>query len=73
MNISEIFSTEEIIKINNIGIKLENKNYTPTEYRLIESEIESYIMGYSTKNGEISRLSNEFQNILTKLINLQKS
>lgn len=73
MNVSEIFSNEEIIKINNIGIKFENKNYTPTEFRLIESQIENYIMGNSTKNGEISRLSNEFQNILTKLINLQKS
>ena len=72
MKPSEIFSKNEINKIEKIGILLKDKEYEPPEYRLIESKIEDYIMSASTKNGEISELSNEFSSILTTLINVQK-
>lgn len=71
MVLKEVYNTTEIQKLESIGIKIGNKDYNQSECRLIESQIEEYIMNKSTKSGEISKLSNEFHNILNKLIKFQ--
>lgn len=71
MILKEVYSTDEIKKLEDIGIIIGNKDYNQSECRLIENQIEEYIMNKSTKSGEISKLSNEFHNILNKLIKFQ--
>lgn len=71
MVLKEVYNTTEIQRLEDIGIRIENKDYNKSECRLIENQIEEYIINKSTKGGEISKLSNEFHNILNKLIKFQ--
>lgn len=68
MNLLNKCTTNEIKLLENIGINLENKEYTKEELRIYESQIEDFIMSHSTKNGDISRLSNQYNSILNTLI-----
>lgn len=62
LNITEINSKDmgdyEIKLLENIGINIEDKEYTNEELRRYENQIEDFIMNHSTKNGDISKLSN---------------
>lgn len=68
MNLLNKCTTNEIKLLENIGINLENKEYTKEELRIYENRIEDFIMSHSTKNGDISRLSNQYNSILNTLI-----
>lgn len=68
MNLLNKYTTNEIKLLENIGINIENKEYTKEELRIYESQIEDFIMSHSTKNGDISRLSNQYNSILNTLI-----
>ena len=69
MNLLDRCTTKEIELLNDIGLKVENKEYTKEELRMYESEIEDFIMSHSTKNGDISRLVNRYNSILNTIIN----
>ena len=63
MNLLNECTKNEIELIKKAGIKVENKDYTPEELKRCETEITEYIMSHSSKNGDISKLSNEYSGI----------
>ena len=69
MNLLDRSTAKEIELLNDIGLKVENKEYTKEELRMYESEIEDFIMSHSTKNGDISRFVNRYNSILNTIIN----
>lgn len=68
MNLLSKCTTNEIKLLENIGINIEDKDYTNEELRRYENQIEDFIMSHSTKNGDISKLSNQFSGILNTLV-----
>lgn len=68
MNLLAKCNTNEIKLLQNIGINIENKDYTKEELRIYENKIEDFIMSHSIKNGDISRVTNEYNSILNILI-----
>lgn len=68
MNLRNRCTTKEIKLLENIGLNVEDKDYTNEELRKYESQIEDFIMSHSTKNGDISKLSNQYNSILNTLV-----
>lgn len=68
MNLLNRCTTKEIKLLENIGLNVEDKDYTNEELRRYESQIEDFIMSHSTKNGDISKLSNQYNSILNTLV-----
>lgn len=68
MNLLNKCTTKEIKLLKNIGINIEDKEYTNEELRRYEYQIEDFIMSHSIKNGDISKLSNQYNSILNTLI-----
>ena len=68
MNLLNKCTTKEIKLLENIGLNVEDKEYTNEELRIYECKIEDFIMSHSTKNGDISKLSNQYSSILNILI-----
>lgn len=63
MNLLNECTKNEIELIKNAGVKIEDKDYTSEELKRCETEITEYIMSHSSKNGDISKLSNEYSGI----------
>lgn len=63
MNLLNECTKNEIELIKKAGVKIEDKDYTSEELKRCETEITEYIMSHSSKNGDISKLSNEYSNI----------
>ena len=70
MNLLNECTKEEIQLIEQAGIKVENKDYTPEELKRCETEITEYIMSHSSKNGDIGRLQNEYESIF-RVVNVK--
>ncbi len=68
MNLLDKCTTNEIKLLGNIGINIEDREYTNEELRRYENQIEDFIMSHSTKNDDISKLSNQFSGILNTLV-----
>lgn len=68
MNLLKECTKNEIKLLENIGIKVEDKEYSNEELRRYEISIEDFIMSHSSKNGDISRVSNQYDSILNKII-----
>ena len=68
MNLINKCTTKEIKLLENIGLNVEDKDYSREELRKYEIYIEEYIMSHSSKNGDISRLSNQYNSILNTLV-----
>lgn len=68
MNLLHKCTTNEIKLLENIGLNVEDKDYSREELRKYEIYIEEYIMSHSSKNGDISRLSNQYNSILNTLV-----
>lgn len=71
MNPEDVFSKNELSKIRDIGINLENRVYTPEECRMIENKIEENIMSESKNN--IPNLTCSLSNVLNTLIKYQNN
>lgn len=68
MNLLNKCTTKEIKLLENIGLNVEDKDYTNEELRRYESQIEDFIMSHSIKNDDISKLSNQYSSILNTLV-----
>lgn len=68
MNLLDKCTTNEIKLLENIGLNVEDKDYTNEELRRYESQIEDFIMSHSTKNRDISELIIQYNSILNTLI-----
>lgn len=69
MNILNNYNETEINLLKKVGIELENKEYTTEELRKYETEIESFIISQSTKNGDLDKAMRNYSGILKKLVN----
>lgn len=63
------YSAEELSLLKNVGIELEDKEYSREELRKYETEVESFIMSQSTKNGDLDKAMKNYSSILRKLAN----
>lgn len=68
MNLKKEFKREEIELLQVAGINVEDREYSKEELRKCEMNIEEFIMSHSSKNGDISKLSNQYNSILNTLI-----
>ena len=69
MNLKKEFKNEEIELLQVAGINVEDREYSKEELRKCEMNIEEFIMSHSSKNGDISKLSSQYHNILDTFIN----
>lgn len=63
MNLADKCTEKEVRLLKDVGINIENKDYSQEEIKKIERDIAEYIMNHSSKNGSIGRLQNEYQSI----------
>ncbi len=70
MNLIEKCSNDEIKLIEQAGIMIENKDYSKDDLKQYEARIIDYIMSHSSKNGDISKLRNQYENIFS-IINIK--
>lgn len=63
------YRAEELRLLKNVGIELEDKEYSREELRKYETEVESFIMSQSTKNGDLDKSMKSYSSILIKLAN----
>lgn len=49
---------------------IENKDYSKDDLKQYEARIIDYIMSHSSKNGDISKLRNQYENIFS-IINIK--
>lgn len=69
MNLLNKCTKEEIKLLEDIGVNVENKEYTKEELRKYEMSIGEFIINHSSKNGDITRLINQYDSILEILNN----
>ena len=67
MNLLNKCTKNEIDLIEKAGVKVEDRDYTSEELKRYETEIIESIMSHSSKNRDISKLSNEYSNIFNIL------
>ena len=67
MNLYQKFTTNELKKLHEIGIDIQNKEYNTEEIRQYAVSIEDYIMSGSSKNGDIGRAIEKYGDIINKL------
>lgn len=68
MNLLKECNENEIKLLQDIGIELEDKEYSNEELRRYEISIEEFIMSHSSKNNDISRVSNQYNSVLNKIV-----
>lgn len=68
MNLKKEFTKKEIELLQTAGVNVEDREYSKEKLRKCEMNIEEFIMVHSSKNGDISKLSNEYSEILNILI-----
>lgn len=71
MNLINKLTNKELGLLNNIGIKIKDRDYEVNEIRKYERQIEDFIFSHSSKNGDIARFSNEYSDILNTMIKCQ--
>jgi hypothetical protein len=68
MKLIDKFTNKELKLLSNVGITIEDKDYSKEEINDYEREITDYIMWHSSKNGDIKRLTNEYNSVLNTII-----
>lgn len=68
MNLLKECNENEIKLLQNIGIELEDKEYSNEELRRYEISIEEFIMSHSSKNDDIRKVSNQYNSVLNKIV-----
>lgn len=63
MNILNECTKQEVELIEKAGVNIENKDYNQEELKRCKMQIIDYIMSHSSKNGDISKLQNEYSNV----------
>ena len=67
MNLYQKFTTNELKKLQEIGIDIQNKEYSHEKIRQYAVSIEDYIMSKSSKNGDIGRAIEKYSGIINKI------
>ena len=71
MNLYNELNNNEQNMLKDIGINIENRNYSVEELRKYESDIEDFIMSHSSKNGDIDKVKQQYDSILNILVKHQ--
>lgn len=64
------FTNEEKELLKNVGIKIEDREYSNQELKKYELSVEKFIMSHSSKNGDINKLNNQYESIFYILTNI---
>ncbi len=72
MNLKTELSTKHQILLNEIGFKVEDKEYSFEELKLCEAFITSHIMSKSSKNGDIAKELSKYTDLVNILLVNQK-
>lgn len=67
MNILNQCNDKEKVLLKEIGIEIENKEYSTDEVKEVEAKINDYIMSLSIKNGDLQSAVLNYGNLLNKL------
>ena len=67
MNLYQKFTTNELKKLQEIGIDIQNKEYSHEEIRQYAVSVEDYIMNGNSKNGDIGRAIEKYGDIINKI------
>ena len=60
----ELFNNKELELLKKAGVNVENKqDFTNDDKKYIFRQVSEFIMGHSSKNGDIGRLQNEYDSI----------
>lgn len=68
MNLLKECTKKEIELIERAGVVIEDREYTKEDLQKCESEITSYIMSHSSKNGDIDKLQSQYNNIFRIIV-----
>lgn len=72
MNLKIDLSKNDQDLLQDLGIKIENKDYTPEELKTFTNSIGEYIFNQSSKNGDIARAVDNYGELLRILIKNEK-
>ena len=68
MNLLNKLTEKEINLLQTAGVKIEkNKDYAIEEKKQICMQVSEFIMSHSSKNGDISKLQNDYSTVLEKI------
>ena len=68
MNLKNKLNEKEIKLLENAGIYVEDRDYSKQELERCAFNIQDYIMSHSLKNGDINKISNQYNGILNTLL-----
>lgn len=71
MNLYKELNDNEQNMLKDIGINVENRNYSVEELRKYEVDVEDFIMSHSSKNGDIDKVKQQYNSILNILVKYQ--
>ena len=71
MNLVKELNKNKLKLLEDAGINIKDKEYSKEELRECEVQVEEFVMNHSTKNGDVSKLSNQYRDILNDLISYQ--
>lgn len=71
MNLYNELNNNEQNMLKDIGINIENRNYSVEELRKYEADVEDFIMSHSSKNGDIDKVKQQYDSILNILVKYQ--
>ena len=67
----ELFNNKELELLRKAGVNVENKqDFTNDDKKYIFRQVSEFIMSHSSKNGDISKLRNQYENIFS-IINIK--
>lgn len=67
MSIFKNLTNKDKELLANAGVHIEDREYSKNELSHFGVKIEEYIMSHSTKNGDISRVSQQYEKLLDLL------
>ena len=71
MKLIEKFTNKEMKLLNNAGVYIKDKDYSREEIKDCEMAISDFIMLHSSKNGDIGRLTAEYNSVLSTIVRCQ--
>lgn len=68
MNLKNSLNEKEINLLEKVGVYVEDRDYSKQELERYAFNIQDYIMSHSLKNGDMNRVSNQYNGILNTLL-----
>ena len=72
MNLSKELSKNKLKLLEEADVHIEDREYSKEELRNYEMKVEEFVMSHSTKNGDVSKFTSQYSNILNDLIKYQQ-